>query len=492
MHARHGVIAIGRDDVHRFTENDGISALRIVPALVLALEPAGEGIAVEDNPALIKMKSRDFYWYSPVLKERLDHVTGDLIVSPKTEDELIKVLKACYKHDVPVTPRGTGTGNYGQSMPLQGGVVLHMKHMNVVVRIGDDHLVAQAGAVMADLELAAREKGLEIRLFPSTTATATLGGFIAGGSSGVGAIRWGGLRNPANIRRLRLVTMEAEPRVLDLVGDDIAKAAHAYGVNGVIIEIEIPVDPAGDWVDVLIGAPNFAAATRLAFRLGEDDAITLRMLSTFESAIPDRYFTRHAAFLKSGEALIAVMVARQDLDTLVTAVDDTAGAAIRFRADRDGAGMRLPPAYELAWNHTTLRAIKIDPSITYLQMMLPQDNLYSTIDRIAETFGDELVLHFEFTRFSGKVAAVAMPLLRYESAERLEEVIEILEVRLGVTVFNPHRVTLEEGGMKRTDPAQLEFKRQTDPKGLLNPSKMIAWTHPDWVPAPGRIFLFNR
>ena len=63
----------------------------------------------------------------------------------------------------------------------------------------------------ADLEQAAREKGLEIRLFPSTTATATLGGFIAGGSSGVGAIRWGGLRNPANIRRLRLALGEPDP-----------------------------------------------------------------------------------------------------------------------------------------------------------------------------------------------------------------------------------------------------------------------------------------
>ena len=43
------------------------------------------GIAVEDNPAIVKQKSRDFYWYSPVLKERLDHVTGDLVVSPKTK-----------------------------------------------------------------------------------------------------------------------------------------------------------------------------------------------------------------------------------------------------------------------------------------------------------------------------------------------------------------------------------------------------------------------
>src|SRR5687768_15873795 len=69
-----------------------------------------EGIAVEDNPALVRQKSRDFYWYSPILKEELDTVTADLVVSPKNEEEVIQVLKVAFAHGVPVTPRGAGTG----------------------------------------------------------------------------------------------------------------------------------------------------------------------------------------------------------------------------------------------------------------------------------------------------------------------------------------------------------------------------------------------
>ncbi len=83
-----------------------------------ALKTELDGLKIEDNPALVQQKSRDFYWYSPVLKRQLDHVTADLIVSPKSEAELIRVLAACHRHGVPVTPRGTGTGNYGQAMPL--------------------------------------------------------------------------------------------------------------------------------------------------------------------------------------------------------------------------------------------------------------------------------------------------------------------------------------------------------------------------------------
>ena len=80
-----------------------------------------DGIKIEDHPAIVQQKSRDFYWYSPILKRQLDHVKGDAIVSPKSEEEVIRVLAACHQHGVPVTPRGSGTGNYGQAMPLSGG-----------------------------------------------------------------------------------------------------------------------------------------------------------------------------------------------------------------------------------------------------------------------------------------------------------------------------------------------------------------------------------
>jgi len=461
----------------------------MIPNLAACKEALAH-LDIDDNPKTVLQKSRDFYWYSPILKNQLQDVTADFVVAPRNQDEIIEILAACWKYDVPVTVRGAGTGNYGQAMPLFGGVVLHMKHMDRVLEIGDDYFVAEAGAVIEHIDSTLKKHGKEIRLFPSTMASATIGGFIAGGSSGVGAIRWGGLRNPANIRRLRLVTLEEKPRVIDLTGADISKAAHAYGVNGVLVEIEMPADPATDWVDVLIGVDTFENSCKLAIGIGEDPAILKRMLSNFEDPIPTSYFLRHRPYLKEGEAVLAVTVSAATMEALLSRVAAFDGAEVRLRYDRLEEGARLPAAFELAWNHTTLRALRVDPTITYLQMMMPRPVMFEKLAEVKNTFGDEVLLHFEFTRFDGVVSPVGLPIVRHTSNERLEEIIRIFEEELGLPVFNPHRITLEEGGMKRTNPEQLAFKKQTDPKGLLNPGKMIAWVDPDWTPVAGKTYLF--
>ena len=82
-----------------------------------------------------------------------------------------------------------------------------------------------------------------------------------------------------------------------------------------------------------------------------------------------------------------------------------------------------------------------------------------------------------------------MPLVRFTTEERLEEIMRIHE-DMGAPIFNPHRYTLEEGGMKRTDEVQLAFKGETDPRGLLNPGKMIAWDDPDYDYRSGKTYLF--
>src|SRR5688572_12309788 len=110
------------------------------------------GLKVEDNLAIVKQKSRDFFWYSPVLKRQLDHVTADLVVSPKSEAEVIEVLKACFEEGVPVTPRGSGTGNYGQAMPLSGGVVLSLADMNAVKQVARGRVVVEPGAILAEID----------------------------------------------------------------------------------------------------------------------------------------------------------------------------------------------------------------------------------------------------------------------------------------------------------------------------------------------------
>ena len=97
--------------------------------------------------------------------------------------------------------------------------------------------------------------------------------------------------------------------------------------------------------------------------------------------------------------------------------------------------------------------------------------------------------HLEVSRYNGKVTCFGLSLVRFTTAERLDEIICIHE-DMGAPVFNPHRYTLEEGGMKQTDDVQLAFKRDADPDGLLNPGKMIAWDDPAFDYRAGKTYLF--
>ncbi|MBN8940628.1 MAG: FAD-binding oxidoreductase [Rhizobiales bacterium] len=449
------------------------------------------GIKTEENPALVKQKSRDFYWYSPTLKRQLDHVVGDIIVSPANEAEVVRSLAAAYEMGIPVTPRGTGTGNYGQAMPLSGGIVLDMSGLNTVIAVQPGRFVAEAGAVIADIDKLARGQSQEIRMHPSTYATASVGGFIAGGSGGVGSITWGGLRDAGNVIRLKVVTMEAEPRVLEIAGDDLNKVAHAYGTNGIITEVEMPLGPAYPWVDLIFGFDTFERAAGFANALGEQDGIAKKNISVVAAPAPHSYFLRHQQYLHHDSHVVIAMIADFAVDATL-ALAGRARAEVMFRSDKIGEDdrKRLPPGFELTWNHTTLRALRIDPAITYLQTLYPFPDQVALASKLQERFGDEVIGHLEFVRFDGKVTCFGLPMVRFTTEERLDEIVAIHE-EMGAPVFNPHRYTLEEGGMKQTDEVQLAFKKEADPKGLLNPGKMIAWEDPSYDYRSGKHFLFK-
>ncbi|MEM9141252.1 MAG: FAD-binding oxidoreductase, partial [Pseudomonadota bacterium] len=260
---------------------------------VAAAKAALSHLDIEQNEKLVQTKSRDFFWYSPVLKDRLDHVTADFVVAPKNEAEVIEVLKACYRHDCPVTTRGAGTGNYGQAMPLEGGCVMHLRQMAAVKEIHPGRVIAEPGCLLKDLDAACQEHSRqEIRMFSSTWATATIGGFIAGGSGGVGSVTWGSLRDTGNIIRLRVVTMEEEPRILDFTGEELARVSHAYGTNGIITEVEMPLAPAYDWVELFVAFEEFTDAMAYSMDLANSDGILVKLVTPFEAPMAFEYFPR--------------------------------------------------------------------------------------------------------------------------------------------------------------------------------------------------------
>ena len=445
-----------------------------------ALKAALSHLEIDENPVSVRAKSRDFFWYSPVLKARMDHLTADFVVSPRSEAEVIEVLAAAHAQEVPVTVRGAGTGNYGQAMPLKGGVVLHMKNMTAIKAIHPGRVIAEPGILMRDLDTQTREhSGQELRMHPSTAGTATLGGFIGGGSGGVGSCTWGVLRDPGNILRLRVVTAEATPRVLEFTGEELHRVSHAYGTNGVITELEMPLAPAYEWVHIFVTLRDFDAMMELADDLNHQDGILKKLLSVYEAPTAKAYFQRIAPHVDEADHLLGLMVAPHSMDGFLTVLARTKGAKLIFRSDQTEWPREPGPAYEYGWNHTTLRALKVDPAITYLQVGYGGAGAADRIAAIRAAFPGELIQHLESMRMGGLPGYAGLTLVKFTTEERLNEIVAQHEA-MGCHVFNPHRYTLEEGGRQTTDATQLDFKRQADPKGILNPGKMIAWDVPDW------------
>ena len=213
------------------------------------------------------------------------------------------------------------------------------------------------------------------------------------------------------------------------------------------------------------------------------------LISVVAAPCPFDYFKRHQKFLTEGQSVVLVMVAPHSYDAFKAFTARNSGEIV-FDATTAGDLKGLPPVFELAWNHTTLRALRVDPAWTYLQVLYPFPNQLELASKMDRMFPGELISHLEFVRFDGDITCFGLPLIRFTTEERLEEIMD-LHNENGCPIFNPHRYTLEEGGMKQTDEIQLAFKREADPKGLLNPGKMIAWDDPDYDFGTGKTWLFK-
>ncbi|MBE3554526.1 MAG: FAD-binding oxidoreductase, partial [Thermicanus sp.] len=242
-------------------------------------------IKVLHDESSIEKLSKDFYWYSPVLDIRLKEKKADVIVVPESEKEVVETLSSAFRHRIPVTVRGAGTGNYGQAIPLHGGIVLDMSELDQIMEMGDGYARVQSGVKMGVLEKYAREKGQELRIYPSTFAKATIGGFICGGSGGVGSITWGNLWD-GNVLEAVIYTMEERPQRLVVNGEELSDYIHSYGTTGVMTEVVIPLAPKTEWMQIIFQFEDFGDAIRFGQALGEDDLIPKRLISPIEWPLP--------------------------------------------------------------------------------------------------------------------------------------------------------------------------------------------------------------
>jgi FAD/FMN-containing dehydrogenase len=435
---------------------------------------------VVDSGETLEALSKDFYWYSPVLRRQLEDKRADAAVRPASLDELRSVVSACWRARVPVVPRGAGTGNYGQCVPLYGGVVVDLSRMDRIFSVDGGVARVEAGARLGSIEAEARKSGWELRCMPSTWVKSTMGGFLCGGSGGIGSITWGGINAPGNIKSLTMLTCEEEPRLVRLEEAESLKALHTYGTTGFLVEVEMRLGPKVDYDQLILSAADWdrllgwtdGASRRLDWRK--------RLVTQFEWPIPS-YFRPLARHLRSGDSVSFLLIDRAQADE---AVASAAAAGIDCVFRRPLTDPPKPPLItDYTWNHTTLWAIKTDPSITYIQSGFGS-NFREQFAELRRRFPGEILFHLEWTAGNAKmmrgnavinnsdeIVVGGIPLVFFKSEERLGEIIRFCE-EIGVFVANPHTVHLEEGGRHPNIADKRAFKEDVDPAALLNPGKM--------------------
>ncbi|MDB5953805.1 FAD-binding oxidoreductase [Ramlibacter sp.] len=429
------------------------------------------------EPPRIARLSQDFSWFSPVLKRQLAGKVADAAVRPRSEEEIVRLVSLCAKLRVPITVRGTGTGNYGQAVPLHGGVVMDLSGYNGFLWGRDGAGRAQAGMRLADFENETRTAcAIELRCMPSTYRSATLGGLFGGGFGGVGSINYGPLAARGNILGVKAITIEEQPRIIELRGADALAMHHLWGTNGLVLEIELALAPAVPWNEYLVVFDGFDAALDFGNAIANAPGISKREVGFFSAPVAER-LKPLAEFLPAGTHAIVLALAPASESAMLELAAQF-GGRVTYRKEAAEIARTRRTLLEFTWNHTTLVALKTDPDITYLQCAFTAGQHLEQVRRMETKLAGEVLMHAEFIRnMDGQVTCTSLPLVRFTTEERLQEIIECYRDN-GVRVNDPHVFIVEDGKAGGDLPeAAIAAKRRFDPHNLLNPGKVRAWMH---------------
>jgi FAD/FMN-containing dehydrogenase len=418
---------------------------------------------------VLKTLCKDYSWFSPIVESEVAKwPSADVAVTPRNSDQALAVVELAARHRIPLTVRGAGTGNYGQAVPTAGGILLLTSGLTRVLSFGEASVSVESGVRLSDLERQARKHGLELRIYPSTYLTSSAAGFVAGGAGGVGSVTWGTLRD-GNVLDVTLVTMHEQPRIVRITGDELSSVIHAFGTTGLLTEVTLALAPAVSWEQCVLAFESFADAYRFGRAVCEDDAIPKRLVSVHEWPIPRMFKTLDRA---GG-------IAQDRVTVLVELGEGTTERAERIAAEHRGVLTWRSPTTDyhapgrltlsdFSFNHTMLWARRVDNAFTYLQVAFTGDSALDQLEKLHDAFPD-LLRHVEFMRVAGRLGVVALPLVRFTSAERLYAIMAFCE-QLGARVIDPHTWLLTVDPRLSRVPAA---KAERDPMNLLNPGKVL-------------------
>ena len=441
-------------------------------------------VGVEADAASMVRSLRDNSWLSPLLTEMVEQRRRDdgdtlgiaAVVAPATEREMIDTLSVLARHRTPLTPRGTGTSNFGFISPSRGGVVLDLRRLKGPPVHAEGAVAAPAGVLQGELESTAAELGRQLTLLTTTFASATVGGWVAGGHVGLGSSVYGSTWDD-NIVGLRVVTVEETPRVLELVGRAADPLIHTAGTVGVITEVTMPTVPAREWEEALLTFDDFDAAARFTHEVSHDTQWNHRVVAAQEPALVPAF--RPLTDVRGDGALVLAIIDAAQAGAFAALAARHGGVYVPWQ--RWGEGAR-PSLAAMVYGHRMLWVKKRFSSAAFLHVYFDAAHPEADIARLKQHFGDGVLLEVKYIRSArlawvfGQPGAPTLPaaVVTVVDGGRPGAVAEVLAFcdANGIRYQNPHASHLEDSGMFPDIAEVLACKAGIDPLGLCNPRKL--------------------
>lgn len=194
-----------------------------------------------DIDFLISICTKDRVFVGEEINEDFSHdeLAGikkypEVLVEVLSTEEVSKIMKYAYKNNIPVTPRGQGTGLVGAAVPLYGGIMINLSNMNKILELDEDNLTldVEPGVLLMDLSKYVEEHDLFYPPDPGEKS-ATIAGNINTNAGGMRAVKYGVTRD--YVRALEVVLSNGE---IINVGGKVVKNSSGYSLKDLIVGSE--------------------------------------------------------------------------------------------------------------------------------------------------------------------------------------------------------------------------------------------------------------
>lgn len=224
--------------------------------------------------------------------ERLSYLPN-VVVKPRTAQEISEIMVLCNRDKIPVTPRGAGTGLSGGALPNLGGVLISTERLNSIIQIDERNLqvTTEPGVITEELQNAVKEKGLFYPPDPSSRGSCFIGGNISANSGGPKAVKYGVVRD--YVLNLEIVLPTGE---IMWTGANVLKNSTGYNLTQLLVGSEGTLGIVTKIVLKLIPLPKYDLLMLVPFK-------SLEKAGEAVSAIFRAGFTPSALELVEVEAL---------------------------------------------------------------------------------------------------------------------------------------------------------------------------------------------